>query len=296
MLFRSYTFWHNNLGGLPLSPILQGYRSPLAPAVQQPPLWATVIGSDGYYPLAILSSCASDSSRILGQIHDREMVQAASCGAVEQNPQQPLGRVIIYPTRLWQVLWALVLVLCLFHTAVLLGAAYWSPATRDLAIRDNDQPRRRSTYVHVATAALFSMAVAVSAPAISLSHIARFSPTSGLLGVWALASAMLSVIVTFWKTRGYIGWIGASASDSRKSAGWLRGAYDRARANVYLPANLVVWTALTLLSLLWWRLCVNDSANYPTDAGLGLVGFSFSYRCLSPGSGSRRLCPCCFCC
>jgi hypothetical protein len=286
----SYTFLHKRIGSPP-SPPLQSYRNPLSPAdAQQPPLWATVLGSDGYYPLGILSPCASDDPRILPGISGDGKVQPASCDALKQTSPKALKSVVIYPSRLWQVLCVLVLLLCLFHTGMLVGAAYWSPITRDLAIRDNDQPQRRSTYVHVATVALVSVAVVLSFPAISLGRITTLSGANELLCLLVLSSALLSVVVTFWKTWRYIGWVNPRGRRSKKSSGSQNANHVNAGV-VYLFLNVLPWTTLIALPPLWWQLCVTESTNYPKALGLSLVGLSFSYRCINPGSGVSPVVP-----
>ncbi len=264
----SYTFRKN--------PASQDYLSSPSPTdVLQRPLWATVIGSDGYYPLAILSQASPDPG-FLTAIHSD----------AEPN-EQSANR--IYPSRMWVALCALVSFFCLCHAMMLLAADYWSPLTRDLAIGANDQPRRRSMYAHVATAALFSMAVIVSFPAISLSRMTNFNPLSTVASVVVLACSVLSVIVTIWKTWGNIGWAspGESSSD-RKGVGRV---YSRALENGYFGFNLLAWTMLIAMPVLWGYLCTTNSAGSPTDSGLSLVGLSLSYRCINPASGVSPVVP-----
>jgi hypothetical protein len=286
----SYTFWRNGLSVFsPNRPVLQGYRSPLTPSdVQQPPLWATVIGSDGYYPLAILSPCASDYDGLLKPIKGGT-VEKANCEVPSETSRQWLDTVTIFPARLWDILAALVSLLCLFHMSMLLVAAYRWPFTRDLAIRDNDQPRRRSTYAHVATVALFSMAFIVSFPAISLSWMTNLNPASTLAGVFVLGAGLLTVVVTFWKTRGFI-WVTPQLGRPPQRGTGLRRGYDRVHENIYLLLNLLVWAMLLALTVLWGYLCVTNSGGCRTD-GLNLVGLSFSYRSVNPGSGVSPVVP-----
>jgi hypothetical protein len=164
------------------APRLQGHPSLLKPQpdvsqtsqpdVLQTSLWATAIGSDGYYPLAILSACASDNPYLLPAIHidgRRPSDKIEDCVDPKQLPPLPKSpNLTVDPARLWFVLCLVVSLLCLLHIVVLSVADYWSPSARDLAIGDNDQPERRSMCVHVATAMLFSMAFIVSFPAIAL--------------------------------------------------------------------------------------------------------------------------------
>jgi hypothetical protein len=287
----SYTFWHNSIGvSPPTPPVLQSYHDPLAPPkIQQAPLWATLLGSDGYYPLGILSPCASDSPQILPAIQGNEAV-GASCEALKQTSPEALKRVVIFPARLWLVLCVLVIFLCSFHSLMLVVAAYWSPVTRDLAVRENDQPQRRSTYVHIATAALFSMACVVSFPAISVANRTSLSPASELLAATALTLGVVSIGVTFWRTWAYIGWKQPSDTDSKSSAGF-RHFYNRAVENVYFFVNFLPWISVVGLPAVWWHLCVTESASFGKDQGLSLVGLSFSYRSINPGSGVSPIVP-----
>jgi hypothetical protein len=284
----SYTFWHNYIGvSSPTPPALQSYHDPLAPpAIQQPSLWAILLGSDGYYPLGILSPCASDHPQILPAIEGKE-AKPASCDALKQTSPEALKKVVIFPARLWQVLCVLVIFLCAFHTLILVVAGYWSPLTRDLAIGENDQPQRRSTYVHIATAVLFSMAWVVSFPAISVAWSTSLSLSSEFLAAIALILAGVSVWMTFRRTWAYIGWKKPSGADSKNSAGF-RQLYNRAVENVYVLLNLFPWAALVGLPVLWSYLCLTESAS---DKGLSLVGLSFSYRSINPGSGVSPVVP-----
>jgi hypothetical protein len=264
----SYTFWHNRLNGIE-SPegIFADYRSPLVPTVQQPALWATAIGRDGYYPLAVLSPCATKSDRQMPAIDPFGRVGKESC---EAQPI-PWTKGHIYPSLLWYVACAVIALLCLSHTAMLLVADYRSPFTRDLAIRDNDQPHRRSMHVHVATAMLFSMAFVISFPVISLSLRLDVSLASKLLGGATLGVGLAAVFASVRKTRGY--------------------RYGRLGASVYPWFNLLACVTLLLVPGLWAYLCLTNSAGPSAPGGLNLVGLCFSYRCIHPGSGVSPVVP-----
>jgi hypothetical protein len=276
----SYTFW----GGAPLEPLLQGYRNLADRNRPQPPLWATAIGSDGYYPLGILSSSSSDHDQIL---------------PLTPSAAPSPGRSTLYPSRLWEVLCALVCLLCALHIVMLWAADYWSPFTRDLAIEGNDQPRRRSMYIHVAAAMLSSMAFIVSLPVLSLwsllnrltQGVIHISPWSEFLSAVTLAVGISSVISTIWKTRRHVGWVDVAATPSERPAGFRR-AYDLARANVYLFLNLAALATLVVVPALWGYLCSTGSSggSHP-PATPYFVGLCFSYRALNPGSGVSPMVP-----
>jgi hypothetical protein len=130
----SYTLWRNYLYK-DTQPRFQGYRNLLDPTdIYHPSVWATAIGRDGYYPLAIMSG----SSR---STHDRAPIPEDSREALKKV----LAQAAVYPSLLWAVVCVSVLCLCLLHTMMLFIADYWSPFSRDLAVRDNDQPWRRSS-------------------------------------------------------------------------------------------------------------------------------------------------------
>lgn len=269
--------------------MLQNYHSlEDPPDVLSPSLWATVIGKDGYYPLGILSKRASGKgSKTLPIIGDRPVKPDESIQAVKLA----LSKATVYPTQLWALLLILVSLLCLSHTVMLLIADYWSPSTRDLAIRDNDQPRRRSMYVHVATAMLFSMAFVVSFPVLWLSRMVRVGPTGFWASIAALALGLGTVVVAAWKTWGYIGWT-RTPFEPAQSPSDLRHVYLLARTNVYLLLNLAALTTLVGVPALWFHLCPTESAFYPADGStFSLVGLSFCYRSIHPGSGVSPVVP-----
>ena len=139
-------------------PKLAGYQNILETSdLLRPPLWVTAIGSDGYYPLGIASDQAGDpdtTENILPR--------------VRADQSQSPATLPIRPTHLWYFLCISVCILCASHSLVLCVANPWSPATRELAFKDNDQPRRRAMYVHTGTAMLFGMAFVVSVPSFQL--------------------------------------------------------------------------------------------------------------------------------
>ena len=64
----SYAFWDGTAHDGTF-PRLANYRNPLQPgSSQHASLWATAVGTDGYYPLGIVDDCASDLPRILPAI------------------------------------------------------------------------------------------------------------------------------------------------------------------------------------------------------------------------------------
>lgn len=266
--------------GVPLGidveqPVLQNYN-PLQPKdVQQPVLWATALGSDGYYPLGVLSVCASDQEGILPTI-DAGTSRKEACGSGVFRLAE--SETINYPSRLWVALCSAVCLLCFWHTLMLIGADYWSPFTRDLAVRNNDQPARRSLYIHVATAALSSMAFVVAFPVLSLSGMVKVNAPSRYAGLVALAIGSLAVVTTVVKT-----WEGAPPPGKHR----LRRLCLAARGNVHLLFSILTGTGMLVICLLWRHICLINQSAYGTRSGesLYLIGLSFSYRSINPGSG-----------
>jgi hypothetical protein len=284
----AYTFWHNGLGAA--TPTLQGYRNLLEPAnLEQPPLWATVIGRDGYYPLAILSPCSSDQAEILPAIHSdgKTVKQEAQQTCKAQQVMTKAANVVIYPSRLWDILCILVLLLCLVHGAMIYAADYWSPFTRDLAIQDNDQPFRRSVFVHVSAAMLLSMAFAISFPMLCLSVMAAGNPGSIAASVATLLAGILAGAVTLSKTRDSIGPVARHALFSERRS-IMRRLYDGAVAKVYLLLNCFILLALITILCVWgYACCTGSFAGFAPD----ISGLSFAFRCINPGSGVSPLPP-----
>ncbi len=292
----TYTLWHNGLIGKLDSLKTGGYYSLLdrlddhnPNPTARPPLWATAIGRDGYYPLAVLSPCASDYVQVLPTFNKQGVDQNQCCAPQEGWRANLKAAAKIYPSQLWIIPWAIVCLLCISHILMLLVADYRSPFTRDLAIGDNDQPRRRSTYVQVATAMLFSMAVVVAFPMLWLAYMAHIDMTKTVASLAVLALGVTAVIVAICKTRPNIGWAPPKDEGAPPRTGiWL--AYGRVRDNACVFLNLAAWAALVCVSGLWIYLCsVGSSPAIDVDGQHGghpyLVGLSFCFRAIHTGSG-----------
>ena len=307
----SFTFWRISPGVELKKLFLQGYHALLAPNGDQPFIWATALGRDGYYPLAILSPSASDHFQFLPTF-------AKGGNAVPESRDVKPARLVtfvLHPSLLWSTLCAIISLLCISHAVMLLVAGYGSPLTRDLAVRENDQPRRRSTYIHVATATLSSMAFVVSFPVLWLACQARVSQTSVAAGMLALDLGVVMAAVSVWKTWGYIGW-GAprkrprrgpvlsvlpspngTVSHRKQPSPWkrVRRTYRRIRASAYLLLDLAALALSFGVPALWAYLCcaeysMANSAKLPGEHPY-LVGFSFCYRSIHPDSGVSPLVP-----
>jgi hypothetical protein len=290
----SFTFWDPSADPIPN---LAGYRSyPIppegrsmasAPRTQfmQIPLWATVIGSDGYYPLAILRWCGSDGEQILPTIYpsapksEMEKTCAETNAAIlddtHGHSQQEVWRYLpesinrnsgIAPSLVWTVVATILLILCLLHIVLVWAAQFWSPLTRDLAVDQNDQPRRRSVYLNIGTSVLATMAFVTAYPLIRVGHYYHLAQP-GYLIAWfifiAAAAACLSTIIKTW-------------------------AYHYHKCcPEYTFFNLVAGVALPLTVAFWVVICRSDNIGGQHS----YAGLYFSYRCLQPLSGVCPLLP-----
>lgn len=279
-------------------PHLQGYLYLQDYGPVQPPLWATAVGRDGYYPLGILKfSAGRPLEWFLPPIDPKGSLCLPSCLSADDKTiaQQLLWSLkkkhtpIVYSPLSWRVLAWLIFFLCVGHISLISGADYWSPLTRDLAVRSNDQPRRRSMYIQVATAALCLMAFVVSCPMLALLVRTRIDLQGQVASTFLLASGLTAMAVTFWKTRGSIGWAKARKHVS-PSGGRVEGGYRRLRANIYFLITWLTWTAVLGLAIIWCYLCRADFGVGPLHA-VYLEGASFSYRCIRIMSGVSPLPP-----
>ena len=280
----SYSFWDPSLRS---KPVLAGYSNPLEEKTVRPPLWETVIGSDGYYPLAILDECSSDANSVnsLPALDsDGEIGKVVPC----QPPSAPVMRhatLPMHPSLLWNALCIAVAMLCVFHFAVMLVADYWSPFTRDLSIRDNVEPGRRSMYVRIGTAMLSSMAFAVSFPLFPLrGHLLQEYRGDYACAMFALLAGLAAALITAWKTRGNLNW---KTRKSRNESS--RASEARRKNNLCFLVSLLALVALLGFPISWACLCLRGQpwgGEQPTYAGL-----LFAYRCIHPESGISPVVP-----
>jgi hypothetical protein len=252
----------------------------------QVPLWATAIGTDGYYPLAILQWCGSDRKEILPTIYPngkgpKSQVESpcAENAAVVDDTKGPIEYEVakhipesinhnsgISPSLVWMVVDTFLLILCLLHVVLLWGAQFWSPLTRDLAVDQNDQPHRRSVYLNIGTSVLATMAFVTSYPLIRVGHYYHLASPGYLLAWFTLIAATVACLSTIIKTWAY--------------------HYHKCCPE-YLFFNVVAGLALLLTIALWVAVCGSDnSGGHHSYAGL-----YFSYRCLHPLSGVCPLLP-----
>jgi len=304
----SFTFWD----GLSNNIHLANFRSALKPDPSlHARLWASAIGSDGYYPLGIVSECASDRIDILPEILPSENASSrlALCGAKITTPPATthpekvdfftkLWQVISftdpayaarqyrYPSLTWEVMCILIALLCICHAAAITFPNYWSPLTRDLAIDQGDQRHRRSMYIYIGTVMLFCMAFLTAYPVFPSFRLIHPNWHTAFYSLLVIAAAFVTLFTTFRKASPYLTPNGnipilpppVSRLESLRL--WLN-------ANPVYFFNLIATAALILTPLIWMHICDTE-----TVAGNhNFVGTFFSYRCLFPGSGVSPLVP-----
>jgi hypothetical protein len=301
----SYTFWARTIAP---SPQLAGYRRypvpdpdskvpPRAAQFLQIPLWAAVIGSDGYYPLGVLNWCGSDLGAILPtiQLHDHHTPAITQCneqqtaslanadfgnaaslsqpdGSTKQNVWRYVPESInrnsgISPSLLWMVLDTFIIILCLLHIALLWGAQFWSPFTRDLAVDQNDQPYRRSVNLNIGTSVLAAIAFVTAYPLILVGHYYHLAFPGHLFAWFTLIAASVACLSTIVKTWPY---------------------RFHKRCVEYSFFNLVAAAALLFTIIFWMAICRSGNLG---SASHSYAGLYFSYRCLQPLSGVCPLLP-----
>jgi hypothetical protein len=299
----SYTFWDRTINP---SPELAGYRrypvpdpdsKAAAPAAQfmQIPLWAAVVGADGYYPLGVLNWCGSDRVEILPTIQPTSPLGSIDLPKGQHRPLEKLCSETqtsvldkagderqnvwdyvpesinrnsgIAPSLAWMVIDILLLVFCVLHIVFLWSAQFWSPSTRDLAIDHNDQPHRRSVHINIGTSVLAAMAFVTAYPLILVGHYYHLAFPGHLFAWLTLIAAILACLSTVAKT-------------------W-RYRYDR-RSKEYAFFNIVSALALLFTITFWITICRSDNLD---GAHHSYAGLYFSYRCLQPLSGVCPLLP-----
>jgi hypothetical protein len=282
----SFTFWNGDASLLHLA----NYSNPLQQgSSKHASLWATTIGTDGYYPLAIVDDCASNVARTLPTITSPSLTKPRVCQAATDIDSHsflqsiteflhPRGgdtsaRPYRYPAQSWQALCVLIGLLCLAHAAAISFPNYWSPLTRDLAIAEGDHRGRRSMYIYVGSTMLFCMAFLTGYPIYPCFRL--FHPS------WHIASYSLWVFVT-----GFV----ALIATLRKTYRYFRPRdvdEEVADKNSIFVVNLLATVSLVAVPCLWAHICNTEQV----DKQYSYVGTFFSYRCLHPGSGVSPLVP-----
>lgn len=270
---------------------LSGYSKQSSPAASnghsetQIPLWASVVGSDGYYPVGVLNWCSSDDASLLpsfstdtGSHSSLKPVLCSESNAVAgdnrdegQLSNKSLhdsinGNTEMAPALPWHIFVGLLCLICIAHATGLVVADLWSPFTRDLAIDQNDLPHRRAVYLNIGGSVLASMAVVTSYPLFRVGHYFQVPYSSYWAAIVLLLCGILVIVSTAWKTWRY---------------------FYHPRCKPYCFFNSVSAITFAGIAGSWIVICSSDTLyGYPSFSGL-----YHSVRCLQPFSGVSPLCP-----
>jgi hypothetical protein len=267
----SYIFWWGSTDSLNLPRLTNAYTVLSQSEIQHFPLYVDAIGTDGYYPLGILSPCASDSDKITPDVNHRT---TSVCNVPPDTTVLPLPELPTLPSLFWFLLCDLVIVLCCGHGFVILSANYWSPFTRDLAIAYNDQPRRRAVYVHIGAAMLFCAALVLTIPFFAFAASYHRSNSFALwTSIGVLVTAIFAAVATLIRTSGY--------------RSLLKTTDPRHPTELYRFFNILAAAFIIVAAASMLRSCFHNEAAW----GRSNVGLFFSYRCLHPGSGISPVIP-----
>jgi len=293
----SFTFWNPNTFDHPL---LADYHGMFESDCQRPALWATAVGTDGYYPLGIVSNNASDDPSILPEFPCSEdslgSVESSSDVAgstrkpgdvVRTSPAQTRRVDKRFPALSWTIICSLLTILCFGHVFAIKFARFWSPWTRDLAIEQGDRRHRRSMYILLSAVTLFCMAFASAFPAFQV--LPFFFPACRILPMAAceLLAGLLAVSITVSRTGTYLLPRKLPPSSESKKRGVIETIRQLIDKNVIFAVAFVVCTAQLLFMLIWTYLCTTGQSG----AQRSFAGAFFSFRCLYPGSGVSPLVP-----
>lgn len=266
----SYIFWWGSAdSGNP--PRLTGSFSDPKDRAQRFPLHVDAVGADGYYPLGILSPCASDSDQITPALDLR--IPSICNFASRTGPTILLPDIPSIPSPFWFLLCGLIFLLCCIHGGVMLSANYWSPFTRDLAISYNDQPRRRAVYIHIGASMLCCSALVLAVPYFAFAHAYRGDRFALAISILVLVAAFFAAAATLTRTRSYL-----------KP---LKGSVPSYPTHLYLFFNVLAVAIIPIVAGMMSWVCLRNTASW----GKSYVGLYFSYRCLHPTSGVSPLIP-----
>jgi hypothetical protein len=176
------------------------------------------------------------------------------------------------------------------HSVVLLAASYWSPFTRDVAIKENDHPRRRSMYLHIATAMLFCMAFVIAYPLFPTLRFFKpdYDHNSIAVSVFTLIAGFAAIVFTLGKTWRYSG-LRSLHRDETQLPLKKRLISCWRRADWYFGFNLVALVTLITVPVVWIWICQTRSVDHYQSSSY--VGLFFSFRCVHPGSGVSPVVP-----
>jgi hypothetical protein len=269
------------------------------PELLYPSLWAMAVGRDAYYPVGIISPCASDIPQILPRLHSNSksiedcpeqiLLQVANGQShrldelrlmlfrMSPEKQKELSKTIglrfpFNPSLWWYLLCGAVSLGCIAHTFCMHFANFASLMMRDLAIDEMNDPSRRAVFIHIGTVTLFGMAFVVGYPIFPVLRLVTPNPAAVWVGFATLLAGSVALIYSFCRSFPYA--LRTDIASSRK--------FPRRPTDGYLLVHAIAFAAMVAIPFLWVRTCEN-SENH--------VGLFFSYRCLNPLSGVSPLLP-----
>ena len=256
----SYTFWDKDQKQTPSLQLdgLKDFTDGTGPT-DGPRLWLTAVGSDGYYPIGTLDTKITD----VKSTNDPAGPDLSTLPAAAARKMQP--------ALTWYFLCLLISILCVAHPVLMCVADFWSPFTRDLDLRDNDQKHRRTMCILIGTFMLFSMAMVVAWPLFASRQLIQWNGRNLSAAIVTLAGGLVNLLVTLLRTRKY----------------WYTPAYKSKDAWFYNVFNLAAAVALLFVAVIWTSLC---SGEWLAAHGANAHSF-FAYRCLNPSSGVSPLVP-----
>jgi hypothetical protein len=235
-----------------------------ATSVEAPPLWMTVVGADGYWPVELLSQRAEPRPLLL--------TGADFSGA-------------------WQVLVMLISGLAALHVGVLLTASPFSTRFRDFAPM-TAVPRQRVFYIQTASATLVFGLGLLLVPA--WRYGAGWQEGLGTLALEGLGTlAMVAVILAALLSEAlyYLRWKWQVARDAQNSETKDPEKDKAARRPLHTQILIfvAVWAATAGLLALWCALLLADQ--HTDTHAESSYGFFFAYRIVHPVTGISPLPP-----
>ena len=266
-----------------------------SPKELYPGLWAMAVGRDAYYPVGLISRCASDDLHFLPLINEgsrniRPCSNEILLPLVDSHVSfledlklllwpPALGKqksdVVHFafnPSRWWYLLCGAVLLACLAHVFCMGFTSFSSFLMRDLAIDEMNNPYRRAVFIHIGTVMLFGMAIVVSYPIFPVLRVTIPNPAAVWIGRATIVAGVLALLYSFWRTSSYA--VIRATVNNRKLL--------LKRPDIYL-VHAIAFLAMIGIPVLWMYACEGQNPQH--------VGLFFSYRCLNPLSGVSPLLP-----
>jgi len=286
-------------------PLLANYSNPFDPTGRQHPLlWATTIGRDGYYPLAIVSDCPEmfpdiHPSSIAADVCPQPILPAITNAAggplhaSEKTPQTLQSsanhddtRPFRYPALSWYALCIVITMVCVVHSFAVTFPHYWSSATRDLAIPQGDKRHLRAMYIQIGSCMLFCMAFVIAYPLFPTFRVIHPNWSTAIYSMVTILSAFASLSLTLRKTWKFLTWHDVDVHILPGRSAW---QILRIKFNKNLPwfFNKFAFLALLVVVVVWIVICNTEEIHGVSTH----VGVFFSYRCLHPGSGVSPVVP-----